>query len=210
MENRNRYKVFILDDHPMVMNGIEKILSSYPTFKLIGTCITPDQAVPQVLNSQPDILIFDYQMPGITGLEIFIRLRSELPALKGICYTQHSEAWIMQQIIKAKINGLVLKSEDPSMLMSSLHAVSQGEEFYSPLVNQIVCNTFIQSQNFNLTKREIEVLRNIAIGLSSKEIAERMNLSTNTIEDYRKNLMAKLLVKNATGLVHKATKMGLI
>lgn len=205
-----RNKVFILDDHPMVINGIEKFLSSNPAFEVIGTCFIPEDAVAQILISQPEILIFDYQLPGVTGLEIFNCLRSGLPSLKGICYTQHTEAWIIQQVIKAKVDGLVLKSEDPSMLMNSLKAVSQGEEFLSPLVAQIVCRSYIQTQSFNLTKREVEVLKFIAAGLSSKEIADRMNLSVNTIEDYRKNLMAKLIVKNTAGLIHKATKMGFI
>jgi DNA-binding NarL/FixJ family response regulator len=194
----------------MVIGGIEKFIQSDPAFEIVGTGHNPEEVIGQILILQPEILIFDYQLPGVTGLEIFKSLRLSMTSLKGICYTQHSEAWIIQKLIKEKINGLVLKSEDPSILMKSVVAVSRGEEYLSPLVSQIFCSTYLQSQSFRLTKRELEVLNLIALGHSSKETADQMNLSNNTVEDYRKNLMEKLKVKNTAELVHKATKMGFI
>lgn len=205
-----KQKIFLVDDHPIIINGIVKILSLIPTVDVVGFCSNPNEAADQILNAKPDILIFDYQLPGTTGLEIFCSTRLAQASLMGICYTQHSEAWIVQKLINAKVNGIVLKSEDPEMLSHALRAISQKDVFYSPLVMKAVCNTYSQNQNFNITKREIEVLQLIAEELSSKEIAYRINLSVNTIEDYRKNLMAKLDVKNTAGLVLKASKMGIV
>ena len=205
-----KQKIFLVDDHPMIINGIEKILSSIPTVEVVGFCSAPHEAANQILIAKPDILVFDYQLPGTTGLEIFCAARLARPSLKGICYTQHCEAWVIQNLIKSKVNGIVIKSEDPDMLKSALEAVAHEELFYSPQIMKAVCTTYTQTQNCNLTKREIEVLTHIAAELSSKEIAERINLSVNTIEDYRKNMMVKLDVKNTAGLIHKATKMGIV
>ena len=205
-----KQKIFLVDDHPIIINGIEKIISSIPRVEVVGFSNSPIEAENQILETKPDILVFDYQLPGTTGLKIFCAARLTLASLKGICYTQHCEAWIVQNLIKAKVNGIVLKSEDPNMLNSALEAIAQGDLFYSPQIMKAVCSNYTQTQNVNLTKREIEVLSLIAAELSSKEIANRINLSINTIEDYRKNLMVKLDVKNTAGLVHKATKMGII
>lgn len=205
-----KQKIFLVDDHPLITNGIAKILSSSPTVEVVGFCSAPYEAANQIVEAKPDILVFDYQLPGTTGLEIFCAARLALASLKGICYTQHCEAWVIQNLIKAKVNGIVLKSEDPNMLNSALEAIAQGEQFYSPQIMKAVCSTYTQTQNVNLTKRETEVLSLIAAELSSKEIADRINLSVNTIEDYRKNLMVKLDAKNTAGLVHKATKMGIV
>jgi Response regulator containing a CheY-like receiver domain and an HTH DNA-binding domain len=205
-----KQKIFLLDDHPIIINGIEKFLSSIPSIELVGICSTPQQAFHQIVEANPDILVFDYQLPGTTGLDIFNKVRLTLPSLKGICYTQHCEGWIVQNILKAKVNGIVLKSEDPEQLSSAILALSQGEDYHSPLIMKAICSTYTQTQNLNLTKRELEVIRLIAEELSSKEIADRINLSVNTVEDYRKNLMLKLGVKNTAGLMLKASKMGVV
>lgn len=205
-----KQKIFLLDDHPIIINGIERYLSTISTIELVGVCSDPQLAVERIAEAAPNLLIFDYQLPGTTGLEIFCKVRSLLPSLKGICYTQHCEAWIVQNILKAKVNGIVLKSEDPEMLNSAILAVSQGEEYYSPLIMKAVCSTYTQTQNLHLTKREVEILKLIAEELSSKAIADRLCLSVNTVEDYRKNLLMKLEVKNMAGLVLKASKMGVI
>ena len=202
--------IFLLDDHPIIINGIERFLASIPSIDLVGICSNPQAAVDRIVDANPNILVFDYQLPGTTGVDIFCKARLALPSLKGICYTQHCEAWIVQNILKAKVNGIVVKSEDPVLLGCAIEEVSQGKEYYSPLIMKAVCSTYTQTQNLNLTKREVEILKLISEELSSKEIADRLCLSVNTVEDYRKNLMLKLEVKNAAGLVLKASKMGVI
>jgi DNA-binding NarL/FixJ family response regulator len=192
----------------MVITGIEQMISGLSGFEIIGSSFLPIAELDRIASSGPEIVVFDYQLPDITGVEVFAKLKSTIPTLKGICYTQHSEAWIIQQLIKSKVDGIVLKSENPQFLLDAVVSVSKKQSYYSPLVNKLVCHSLANEFSFNLTKREIEVLRLISTGLSSKEIAERINLSVNTVEDYRKNLMAKLEVKNVAELVCKATKMG--
>lgn len=203
-------KICIVDDHPLVVSGIEKIISALIGFKIVGTSFAPLADLEKLISANPDILIFDYQLPGITGVEVFNLLQAKVHSLKGICYTQHSEAWIIQQLIKSKVDGVVIKSEDPQFLPDAVLAVSEGQCYYSPLVNKLVCHSFAHETNYKLTKREIEIMKFIAAGLSSKETAERLNLSVSTVEDYRKNLTAKMCVKNVAELVHKATKMGYV
>lgn len=202
--------IYIIDDHPMVINGIEKLISTLPDFEIVGSSISPIDIIDRIPSVNPDILIFDYQLPNITGIEIFNLLRASVQTLVGICYTQHSEAWIIQQLIKSKVAGVIIKSEDPQFLIEAVLSVSIGKRYYSPLVNKLVCHSLVHEINYKLTGREIEILKFVATGLSAKETANQLNLSVNTIEDYRKNLMAKLNVRNVAELVHKATKMGYV
>lgn len=205
-----KQKIFLLDDHPMVINGIAEFLSTISDVEVVGICTDPQVAVKSIEEAAPDLLIFDYQLPGTTGMDLFCKVRSVFPSLKGICYTQHCEAWIVQSILKAKVNGIVLKSEDPEILASAVDAVLLGEEFFSPIIMKVVCSTYTKPRSFNLTNREVEVLRLIAEERSSKEIADCLCLSVATVEDYRKNLLMKMEVRNMAGLVLKASKMGIL
>lgn len=194
----------------MVIRGVLDLLGSNPNIVIVGSDYSSEGIVDRIIKAQADILIYDYQLQGITGAEVYSKVKSAYPAIKGICFTQHCESWIIQQLIKSKINGIVIKSESPQLLIDAIMSVSSGQQYFSPLVNKLVCQTFAQEQNHHLTKREVEVVKLIATGLSSKEIAIEVNLSVNTVEDYRKNVMAKLSVKNVAELIHKTTKMGII
>ena len=206
-----RLRVLMIDDHLMIIEGMKKQLSTLPFIDLAGFTSSPEKAVEMLNLKNIDILIFDYELPNISGYELLKKSREISPFTKTICYTMHSEPWVLQKLIKEGIDGIVLKTDKPEMLNHAVEAVSNGKKYIPQNVmsNIIDSNTNLFS-NDQLTDREIEVLKLIAAELSTKEIADKMHLSENTIESYRKNLLIKLNAKNMAGLVLKGMQMGII
>lgn len=206
-----RLKIFIVDDHLLIIEGMKKQISTLNQVELLGIASNPNDALTRIKELKPELIIFDYELPGMSGLEIFCNVKSSLNSIKGICYTMHSEPWIMQKLIKSGVDGIVLKTDMPETLNTAIHAIIDGKKYIpSDIMSSILTgNTGVFSDNY-LTDRELEVLRCIAQELSTKEIADRMSLSENTIESYRKNLLIKLNAKNMAGLVLKGIQLGVI
>lgn len=206
-----RLKIFIVDDHLLIIEGMKKQISTLAEVELLGIASNSNEALAKIDELKPELIIFDYELPGMTGLELFCTVKNSYSNAKGICYTMHSEPWIMQKLIKSGVDGIVLKTDMPETLNIAIKTVFEGKKYIpSDIMSSILTgNTNIFSDKY-LTDREVEVLKLIAQELSTKEIADRMNLSENTIESYRKNLLIKLNAKNMAGLVLKGMQLGLI
>ena len=206
-----KLKVVMVDDHLMIIEGMKKQLSTIPFIELVGFATNPQEALKLIASKTPDIIVFDYELPELNGYELMCEVKKLNPEIKTICYTMHNEPWILQKLIKGGVDGIVLKTDNPEMLNQAIDAVANGRKY----IPKNVLSTIIDASstffsNDQLTDREIEVLRLIATELSSKEIADRMHLSENTIESYRKNLLIKLNAKNMAGLVLKGMQIGII
>ncbi|MFA6059853.1 MAG: response regulator transcription factor [Taibaiella sp.] len=207
-------KVAILDDHPLILKGLENILATTENISLSGTYYNGTDLLDSFKNIIPDILLLDIQMPGRSGDEWITDILQHCPDLKIIAYTNIDNLLYVFNMLKLGAKGYILKSAHPQYLMDCIRDVDNGlsiidstlEERYKEYLHTIKRETYLHPK---LTEREKEILQLITDGLSSKQIADRLFISIRTVEFYRLNILLKLDANNTAMLVKKAIKSGL-
>ena len=200
------YQITIIDDHPIVAEGISLLLQQIEDTQC--NIITNSEMIKEEIEKRTsDLYIIDLSLPGINGFQLIELIRKQHPASKILVYTMHEEPWIIQQLSKYHIQGAISKCAPLSELSIAVRAIQNREKYFSTAFSALNHEKHMdQSLKKNvpeLSKREKEVLHHITLGESTNEIAEQLFLSTNTIHTYRKRLMAKLEVKNMAELVYK-------
>ncbi len=215
MKNR----VVVVDDHPIVRAGVCSLLDSEPDMEVVGQANDAVAAVKVVQDSHPDVVIMDLSMPTVSGFEAIRRVLDVSPATKVVVLTMHEDERYFFQALEAGASGYLVKGSPPSELHTAIRAVVQGEAYFCPAVAKQMLKTYLQQAGnrseredalFSLSAREREVLRLIAEGLTSREVAERLFLSANTVERHRANIMEKLQLHNRAQLVKFAIRHGLV
>jgi DNA-binding NarL/FixJ family response regulator len=207
-------KVAILDDHPLILQGLENILSATENISLTGTFQQGADLLASFKTAVPDVLLLDIQMPEKSGDEWITDILQHSPEVKVIAFTNIDNLLYVYNMLKLGARGYLLKSAHPQYLMDSIRTVAGDlvvidnslEEKYKEYLHTIKRETYL---NPKLTEREKEVLQLIADGQSSKQIAESLFIGIRTVEFYRLNLLLKLDANNTAVLVKKAVKLGL-
>ena len=208
--------VLVADDHSVVREGIRHLIEGESDISLCGEAEDGHEVLEQVERHHPDIVILDISMPRLSGLETLERVRSKHPEVKTILLSVHADPPMIQNAVSLGVDGYLLKNARSSEILSAIRAVTRGGSYFSPpvareIVAQIRKPRDPTEQPFSLLSgREREVLHLIAEGLSAKEIAVRLGISTKTVEAHRTSLMRKLEVRKATELVRYAVRHGLI
>lgn len=166
-------------------------------------------------NSNLDVLLMDIQMPGMNGVDLCRQLLKIKPGLRIIAFSSFDDSAYVKQLFRLGAKGYLLKNSDKETIIQAVHAVMDGENFIDETIKNILLQESITGQRRSifevpLTKREKEILKMIAEGLSSQEIADKLFLSLRTIDTHRFNINQKLDVKNTAGLVKEAIRRGLI
>lgn len=203
--------ILIADDHTLVLEGLELLLSTFGFVTKVSKA--NDEAALDVLLATEinvDILLLDITFGRADGREICKRLKKEMPQLKLIALTSHSDMNTVKTAIQAGFDGYLLKSEDRDTVCNALQLVHAGEQFFSPQVKEVFFMQGVSHHKTSLTKREEEILTLIVAEKTTKEIAEMLFISDKTVENHRSNLMLKMDVKNLAGLVKKAITLGYI
>jgi DNA-binding NarL/FixJ family response regulator len=208
-------KVAILDDHPLILQGLENILSTTEQISLSGTYYNGTDLLASFKDIIPDVLLLDIQMPGRSGDEWITDILQYCPDLKIIAYTNIDNLLYVFNMLKLGAKGYVLKTAYPQYLIDCIMGVSNGltiidstlEERYKAYLHTIKRETYLHPK---LTEREREILQLITDGYSSKQIADRLFIGIRTVEFYRLNILLKLDANNTAVLVKKAIKMGLV
>lgn len=209
-------KVAITDDHPLVINGIEKVLTNYPYFKLTGTYENGETLLAGLARQQPDVLLLDIQMPGKSGEELARIIRDTYPAVKILALTGFDTPVYVRSMMQNGCKGYLLKNIDQKILIEAIEAVYRGEQYIESSLKEELVNNMLKLKSSrqpalpDLTPREKDVLILIVEECTSQEIAEKLFLGKRTVEKYRLQLLQKLQVKNTAGLVKVALKMGLL
>ncbi|MBQ8991139.1 MAG: response regulator transcription factor [Prevotella sp.] len=200
--------VYIVDDHKMVCEGISDLINqsrqahvSY-TFNTLNACW---QALEQ---RRPDVLLLDLSMPDGDGIAFCQRIVRDYPKVKVIALTIHDEYSMIQRMMDCGAHGYVLKSSSSEELIEAINSVWQGRQYVSPLVTDILREG--QARSVVLSEVEKSILRLICDGLTNPQIAVQLRLSTETVNWYRKRLLAKFEVKNSIGLVKKVLEQKLV
>jgi two-component system response regulator NreC len=208
--------VLVADDHGVVREGLRRLLEAEDDLKVAGEASDGREVLDLVEEHQPDVVVLDITMPRLGGLETLERLRSNYPNVKVVLLSVHGDPPFIQSAISLGADGYVLKNGRTAEIITAVRAVTKGGSYFSPvvareIVEQLRTPRTKGDEPFSLLSgREREVLHLIAEGLSAKEIAVELKISTKTVEAHRTSLMRKLGVRKATELVRYALRHGLI
>jgi DNA-binding NarL/FixJ family response regulator len=223
MAKRKKTKIFLVDDHIVVIEGIRKYLSDKSNFEVIGHSTDGKDAVKQVKSLKPDIVVMDVLMPNFNGIQATYEITKSRVPTKIIVYSMSSDKEYTLALFKAGISGYVLKEDPLEDLLRSLQAVESGDTYYSRIVEKHI-RTHMQELELGdavrvmevedgiarLSFREKEVFPLLADGKSIKEIAEILHISPKTVESHKYNIMEKLGVSSVASLTKIAIKKDLI
>ncbi|MEP7229743.1 MAG: response regulator transcription factor [Ginsengibacter sp.] len=212
----NRYQspinLLIADDHQLITDGLSKILEDEKMIGELHTAKNGKEAVDKVLAEDIDCVIMDINMPVLNGLEATKLIKKEKPHIKVIVVSMNCDASIVNKMLKAGADAFINKDTGKSELLKAIEKVMSDEKYISPEISN---NLFIHLTDRNvintenekhLTPREIEIIHYIAEGLTNHEIAAKLFLSTVTVDTHRKNMLAKLHLKNTASLVKYAAE----
>ena len=208
-------RVLLADDHTLVRAGVRKILEAHPGFAVVGEVPDGREAITALKEQPVDVLVLDLTMPGVDGFEVLRRAKSIRPELKVLVLTMHASAEYVARAVREGADGYLLKDSAVQDLVAAIQAVMGGREYYSPpvqreLTGMVRGNASGKRRPEPITDREREVLKFVAEGLSTKEIASRLDISTRTVETHRANLMRKLGLHSVARLTQYAIREGLI
>ncbi len=209
-------RLLIVDDHPVVINGIMKAFQDHEEIELVGSVLNGDDALNWLEDQEADVVLLDVNLPGKDGIELCKIMRRQYPELKIIGLTTFSQASFIAGMLRNGANGYLFKNASEEELTEAILTVYQGKRYLSEEVNDKLISKATQQSvgrgSFipKLTRREKEVLELIVEECTTQEIADRLFLSVSTVETHRMNLIAKLNAKNVAGLVKNAIKFGLV
>jgi len=213
----SRIKVLIADDHEMVRDGLNVMSSRIEEFEIIAEAKDGLELVQLTHKHNPDVILTDVKMPGLTGIKATEIILKEYPHIGVIALSSFDEENLVLDMLNAGARGYVLKNAGKKELTEAVTTVYKGQPYYSREISQKLAKAISGRGNFTaarkireqFTEREMEVIELICEGLSSKQIAARLGIKTRTVERYRDNIMTKMEVKNAAGVVNYAFKYGL-
>ena len=208
-------RVILADDHTLVRAGVRRILEAHPGFTVVGEAADGDAALAAVRELEADVLVLDLTMPGRDGFDVLRHSKTLRPKLKVLVLTMHSNPEYVARAVQDGADGYLLKDSAVQDLVAAIEAVQANRAYYSPPVQRALTE-LLRAHSAPpravdlLTEREREVLRAVAAGLSTKEIAARFDISTRTVETHRANLMRKLGLKSVALLTQFAIREGLM
>ena len=211
---KRRIKLLLVDDHPVVRKGISSCLTRHEHLQIIGEAADGQEAVRKARELTPDIILMDIDMPHMNGLAVTEWLRKEMPRIKVLILSMHSNTEYVMRIIQSGASGYILKDAPTEELVRAIETVNGGEAFFSPEVARAALNKYVRggadTAAGQLTNREREVLIQIAEGLSNKEIASKLGVGVRTVETHRERIMRKLNIHSVAGLTKFAISKGLV
>ncbi len=215
---RPKTRILLADDHAVLRAGLRLLLNSQTEFEVVGEVSSGMEALALAEVLQPDLVLLDLSMPGLGGLDALPVLRHRTPNTRILILTMHDDPQYLRQALKSGAAGYVLKKAADTELLSAVRAVLRGEVYVHPSMTRVLLEDLLpQTDSGNetnlwntLSEREQEVLRQVALGYTSAEIAEKLNLSVKTVETYRARGMEKLGLVNRAALVRFTLSKGLI
>ncbi|MFA6290051.1 MAG: response regulator transcription factor [Opitutaceae bacterium] len=211
-ETPPRIRVMIVEDQGMVRAFLERWLVGLPRFELAGSARSGEEALQLVETARPDVVMVDFQLPGMDGLEFMQAARQVRPQLRALVVTSLVDPLALTRIREAGVEGYVEKDASPEILVEALEAVADGSRYYSEKFRMTMAREGANAEGLAkiLSRREQQVLAMVLGRKSNREIAGQMGLSERTVEFHRANMMAKLAATNLAELVAKAKQRGLL
>lgn len=208
-------RVLLVDDHALVRAGMRSLLQDLPDVEVVAEAGDGAGALAAAERERPDVVLMDIAMKGMNGLEAAARLRERLPGVKVIILSMHTSEEYVLLALRAGAAAYLIKDSATAELELALKCVMRGETYLSPAISRQVVDGYVQRVGASagpepLTPRQREVLKRIAEGRSTKEIAFELNLSVKTVETHRAQIMERLGIRDVAGLVRYAMRAGLV
>jgi two-component system, NarL family, nitrate/nitrite response regulator NarL len=212
-----KIRLLLVDDHPIVREGIKSALSHRKNIQIVGEAATGEEATVKAAKLKPDVILMDINMPGMSGLETSRRLRKSVPESKILALTMHENREYVLEMSQLGARGYVFKDSSPSELLHAIEVIHAGEFYFSPRASQHLLKAFLRNEplassqtGIDLSQREKDVLQLVTEGFKTKEIAKRLGVTSRTIETYRRRLMSKLGVHSVAGLIKHSIEKGMV
>jgi two-component system response regulator NreC len=213
-----KIRVFLIDDHQMVREGLRVLLQKEPDIEIAGQAQDGRQGLREVQGALPDVVVMDLMMPGLNGLEATRRIQRASPQVDVVILSMYSTQEHVYQALHAGASGFVAKEEAPEELVTAIRTVCAGKVYLSPTIRRDKIQAYIRRAEAgqasdayqDLTPREREVLQLIAEEHTTKEIAQLLDISPKTVETHRSHLMNKLDIHTTAGLTRYAISHGIV
>ncbi|MDI9342556.1 MAG: response regulator transcription factor, partial [Sediminibacterium sp.] len=193
---------------------VELILKEIPFIKVTGKVSNGQEALRYLNGHKTDLVMMDINMPVMNGVEALREIKKSFPLVKVIILSMHNEQQTIINVMKEGADGYLLKSADKAEFKTALELVKTGKQYFSNEITKTLMQQHTREDKVNgsekLSSREIEIIKEVAAGYSNNEIADRLNISVRTVETHRKNIMAKLELKNMAALIRFAIQQNYI
>ncbi|WP_099597192.1 response regulator transcription factor [Reichenbachiella sp. 5M10] len=214
----SKIKILVVDDHSLVREGIITMLSIYDDFEIIADAESGERALEILEEQRPDVILLDINMTGINGIETAQKVLATYEGIKIIILSMEVTQDHISEAIKAGVSGYLAKDTKKEVLAEAIRKVMEGEQYFGDKISEVIFKGFykqskgeqVATENKDLSKREVEVLRQIASGLSNREIADKLFISIRTVDAHRNHIMQKLSMKSTAQLVKYAIKEKII
>jgi DNA-binding NarL/FixJ family response regulator len=211
-------RLVLADDHTLVRTGMRLLLESTPDVNVVGEASDGMEALQLIEQLRPDCVLMDLAMPGLSGVEAVRRSRARFPNIPILVISMHADEAYVHKALVAGASGYLLKGSDKEELELALRAILRGETYLTPAISKTLVSALARKSQVSdvlspldsLTLRQREVLRLVAEGNSTKQIAARLGLSAKTVEAHRGAIMDRLGIRDLAGLVRFAVRAGLV
>lgn len=211
-------RILLADDHAVLRSGLRLLLTSANEYEIVGEASSGNETLSLAERFQPDLILLDLSMPSLGGLDALPALRKLVPSARILILTMHDDPQYLRQALKQGASGYVLKKAADSELLLAIQAVLRGEVYVHPSMTRVLLEDMLpespstdkENTWASLSDREQQVLKMVALGHTSADIANQLNLSAKTIETYRARGMEKLGLRTRAALVKFALQEGLI
>ena len=200
--------VAIVDDHAIVTDGLEKIISESGTCSLVGKAGSVAGCLELLAGGQPGVLLLDVGLPDGSGMDLCPRIKAQYPAMNILMLTSYAEYAVISHVLNNGASGYILKNATSEEIIEGIQVVASGKRYLCDQTNAVLKKE--RNRQITLTRQERELLNLLAAGYPSREISDRMNLGYETIRSYRKNLQTKLGAHNTAQLVRMAVEQKLV
>ncbi|MGV1098362.1 response regulator [Thiovibrio sp. JS02] len=210
-------RIVLADDHALIRHGIKKMIEENPLLKVVGEAADGLELIGLLRSTPADLVILDISMPNLRGIEAIREVRKICPQAKVLMLTMHKSEQYLCASIGSGADGYLLKEDSDTELLPAIAKIRQGEFYISPNLSKEFSEDVIASCRGRaeeggevLTPREKQILQMVAEGVTSKDIADKLNISKRTVEHHRANMMKKLSIKRAADLIKYAIAKGLV
>jgi DNA-binding NarL/FixJ family response regulator len=208
-------RILIADDHLVVRRGLRSILEAHDGWQVVAEAADGNAAVEAALATKPDIVVLDFSLPGLDGLEVTRRIRESLDHTEILIFTMHDGETIIREVLRAGARGYVLKTDADDHLLGAITALAQHRPYLTWRASEALLDALLDDHDGAiadgpLTRREREVVKLIAEGLSNKKVAQQLQVSIKTVESHRATAMRKLGMSTTADLVRYAIRNRLI
>jgi DNA-binding NarL/FixJ family response regulator len=212
-------RILIADDHEIFLDSLSLLVTTFPDIEVVGNCKNANEAINFIKDNEVDLLITDYKMPQMNGVELTIFLRQNYPQIKVLMLSVSEEAEMIREAFQAGVWGYMMKRAGKAELQKAIQSIANGQRYFSESVvfelmrlglTDNIPKEQVYTEFNQLTEREIDIIKLIANELSSNAIAEKLFIAPKTVETHRHNILRKLGVKNTVGIIKYAIKNGLV